>query len=206
MFSVSASPFNSPSRQLYGGWALGNQPGQAGKNIWGQKTYYEMAAKYAPEEKTRKEARAWLRWWREFSKKDPSYKKRLRLAGKPYWKDAIMPSMTDEQKAWIWQQFLALPFTTDLNNQRTSAFLRHAPYWNHAVMNARPEVGIPYIDADEGSAKILPLDTPWRTTEQLEEAFKKIRSPYGPLTDAKEAEFLSMLPDLPVKVKAEGMQ
>ena len=53
MFSVGARPFNSRSRQLYGGWTLA----QAGNNMWGKKKFYEMAAKYAPDPEDRADAR-----------------------------------------------------------------------------------------------------------------------------------------------------
>ncbi len=199
MFSVSAEPFNSPRRQLYGGWTLA----EAGNNIWGQKTYYEMARKYSSDPDERKAAARWLKWWREFSKKDPSYKKRLRLAGKPYWKDAIMPALKDNQKAWLWQRFINVPFKTDLEHQRESAFLRHAPYWNYAVMNEMHQAGVPELPFAQGTATLDPIDTAWRTTDELQDAFKKSRG-YGPLPPDREAEWLRLLPQLAVK-KQEGM-
>lgn len=206
MFSVSAEPFNSPRRQLYGGWTLKS----AGDNIWGQKTWYEMAAKYAPDEETRKGARQWLRWWREFSKKDPSYKKRLRLAGKDYWAHALKPKMTTAQKAWMWQMFnddSQVPFSKDDGAQRISSFLRHAPHWSYPVMNYMAMTGVPYTPYD----KDLPggkwdatgfNNMGWQRLEDIQEAFKSRGA--GPIKKELEDYFLANLPAL-VKKEEDGM-
>lgn len=214
MFSVSASPFNSPSRQLYGGWTLGNDEGQAGTNVWAKKTYYEMARKYGPPEEAEK-ARKWLAWWRAASKEDKSLKKRLRLAGKPYWQDAIRPALTAAQKAYIWNEFTHLPFNTDVQTQRESAFLRHAPYPNYLMMNKWAELGVPYIPRE---GKIRGAKWPnvkyfmeaqadgaeqYRTLAMLQEAFKNMKKGYG----EPDAAFAADLANLPVlKVKKEDME
>lgn len=214
MFSVSASPFNSPSRQLYGGWTLGNEEGQAGTNVWAKKTYYEMARKYGPKDEAEK-ARKWLAWWRAASHKDKELKKRLRLAGKPYWQDAIRPALTADQKAYIWDQFTQLPFSTNVLSQRQSAFLRHAPYPNYLMMNRWAELGVPYIareDKIRGSKWKDELyfmqrqakdANQYRSLAELQEAFKALKKGYG----EPDAEFEADLANLPVlKVKKEDME
>ena len=213
MFSVSASPFNSPSRQLYGGWTLGNGDGQAGTNVWAKKTYYEMARKYGPKEEAEK-ARKWLAWWRAASKEDKSLRKRLRIAGKPFWRDAIRPALTAEQKAYIWDQFTQMPLSDNVLAQRQSAFWRHAPYPNYLMMNKYAEVGVPYIERSEKIRGSKWPDTrffierqsetanPYRTLAELQEAFKNLKKGYGD----PDAEFQADIANLPPLVVKKDME
>lgn len=141
MFSVGARPFNSRSRQLYGGWTLA----QAGNNMWGKKKFYEMAAKYAPDPEDRADARTWLNLFKRRAKNDPEFKKMVRAAGKPYWKGAVAPALTDPQRKMMWEIFRdQVPFTTDKSSQVLSKMIRSAPYPNWKFMVNYPDLGIPY--------------------------------------------------------------
>lgn len=149
MFSVGASPFNSRSRQLYGGWALDGEGG-AGANVWGQKQYYTMSARYNPDADERRAAREWLKAYREAVKNNPARKRAVRRQGKPYWVDAILPAMSPEQKAGIWRAWLATPFSDRKSDQITSRMLRKAPYPNARLMNTYPLLGVPRLAKLEG--------------------------------------------------------
>ena len=214
MFSVSATPFNSSSRQLYGGWTLGSGPGQAGNNVWAKKTYYEMARKYGPKDEAAK-ARQWLAWWRAKSKEDKTLRKRLRLAGKPFWKDAIRPALTAAQKQFIWDEFSKLPLSDDVLAQRQSAFLRHSPYPNYLMMNKYADLGVPYIPRTNKLRGANWNDSQffmepqaegaeqYRTLAMLQEAFKNMAKGYGEPSE----EFMADLASLPpLTVKKQDME
>lgn len=146
MFSVGASPFNSRSRQLYGGWALND----AGDNVWGQKQYYTMSARYNPNGDERRAAREWLKAYKEAVKDNPARKRAVRRLGKPYWVDAILPGMSAAQKQGIWNAWLQTPFSTTKANQIMSRLLRKAPYPNARMMNTYSLVGVPPTPKIEG--------------------------------------------------------
>lgn len=208
MFSVSAEPFNSPRRQLYGGWTLQD----AGNNIWAVKQFHEMARKYSADEAERKAAGQFLTWWRKASKADPTLRKRLRAAGKDYWKDAISPPLTAAQKKWIWDNFKSsVPFTKDAVAQRKSAFFRHAPYPSYPTMNAYEMMGVPFVAQNPMAAggdwdvnqPFMP-QMGWRTTAELEEAFKNMRRGYGEPSDEWLAQINAYLPALVKKEEPRG--
>ena len=141
MFSVGARPFNSRSRQLYGGWTLA----QAGNNMWGKKEFYEMAAKYAPDAEDRADARTWLNLYKRRAKNDPAFRKMVRDAGKPYWKGAVSPALTAEQSRMMWELFRdQVPFNTSKNAQVLSKMIRGAPFPNWKFMVNYPDLGAPY--------------------------------------------------------------
>lgn len=145
MFSVGASPFNSRSRQLYGGWALDG----AGNNLWGKKQFYTMSARYNPSEAERQRARDWLKAYREVVRNNPARKAAIRREGKPYWVDAILPAMTPAQKASIWQSWLQVPFTTNKDSQIASRMARKAPFPNARMMNEFALYGVPMLPKRE---------------------------------------------------------
>lgn len=145
MFSVGARPFNSRARQIYGGWTLN----QAGDNLWAKKQYYEMAAKYNPNADARADARTWLRMYKERAKGDKAYQKMVREAGKPYWDKAVMPALTDDQKAALWDSFEKMPLSTSPIWQVQSRLLRKAPHPNWKFMQAFPSYGVPLVAADD---------------------------------------------------------
>lgn len=156
MFSVSAEPFNSNKRQLYGGWTFVGANG----NAWGEKTWNEMAAKFSPDVAVRRAARRWLRDYRERVRADPEVRRQTYRAGKDYWSHAIKPAMTRAQKTALWEMFnndVTVPFSTDDSAQRISSFLRHAPYWSYPVMNYIPDAGVPYAPprADLGDPNLI---------------------------------------------------
>lgn len=146
MFSVGASPFNSPSRQLYGGWALND----AGDNVWGKKQFYSMSARYNPDEGERLKAREWLKAYKEAVRDNPARKRAVRRQGKPYWVDAIYPAMTPAQKRSIWESWLQVPFATDKPSQIASRMVRKAPYPNSRLMNQYALYGVPMMAKLEG--------------------------------------------------------
>lgn len=208
MFSVSAEPFNSRKRQLYGGWTLAD----AGNNIWAQKQFHEMARKYSTDEAERKAAGQFLSWWRKASKADKTLRKRLRAAGKPFWKDAISPPLTPAQKKWIWDNFKSnVPLSTQLLDQRKSAFFRHAPYPSWPTMNSYEMMGVPYAAQEAMAAggdwdvnqAFMPQQG-WRTTAELEEAFKNMQRGYGEPSQAWLDQLNTYLPALVKKEEPMG--
>lgn len=146
MFSVGASPFNSRSRQLYGGWALND----AGDNVWGKKQFYTMSARYNPNGDERRAAREWLKAYKEAVRGNAARKRAVRRQGKPYWVDAILPAMSPQQKQAIWQAWLQTPFSTSKPNQIMSRMVRKAPYPNARMMNTYQLLGVPPIAKLEG--------------------------------------------------------
>lgn len=173
MFSVGASPFNSRSRQLYGGWTLA----EAGDNLWGQKQFYTMSAKYNPSASERKAAKEWLKAYRAAVKNNPARKKAVRIAGKPYWVDAIMPALSETQKTAIWNRWRRVPFNTDKINQIDSRMLRRAPYPNFIYMNTEPNLGVPYVPprANIGTYGNDQLTGMYRNMDQIWAAARRSR-------------------------------
>lgn len=175
MFSVGASPFNSRSRQLYGGWALND----AGDNVWGQKQFYTMSARYNPSGDERRAAREWLRAYREAVKNNPARKKAVRRQGKPYWVDAVLPAMTEAQKRGIWQAWLQTPFSTSKPNQIMSRMVRKAPYPNARMMNTYALLGVPHIVKSEA--------LPDYTAAETRDMFRNMDDVFGAARGARAA-------------------
>lgn len=129
MFSVGASPYNSGPRQLYGGWTLA----QAGRDPWAMRQWYLMSSKYNPDEQARKDARAWLRAYKELPL---GTRKAFTKEGRKYWNLAIKPGLSAEQKAAIWDMWQAAPLSdSNPREQFMSMLLRHAPFPSTRSLN-----------------------------------------------------------------------
>lgn len=107
MFSVGATPFNSRSRQLYGGWTLEDANAQTDRAVryWAKKKYYEMASKFAPSPGARRAAKAYHTFLTDKINSDPRLASRVRKIGKAASKNAIRPGMTDQQRGSIFNFF-----------------------------------------------------------------------------------------------------
>lgn len=137
MFSVGASPFNSRSRQLYGGWTLD----EAGRDPWAMRQWYLMSSKYNPDENERKTARAWLRAYRELPL---GTRKAFTKEGRKYWNLAIKPGLSAEQKQAIWDLWQATPLSdSNPTTQFVSSLLRHAPFPSTRSLNMYPNLTAP---------------------------------------------------------------
>lgn len=167
MFSVGASPFNSPSRQIYGGWTLAD----AGDNLWAKKEYYRMTSKYSRDAQARKQANKWLKMYRAAIRTDPGLKKRTRDAGLPFWESAIYPKMNDDQKARLYDAFINAPLSTDKNAQMWSRVLRKSPYPNYTILNRNPDLGVAWV---QPTPNIPAIWDGWRTVNDLREDFKRM--------------------------------
>lgn len=145
MFSVKATPFNSASRQLYGGWTLP----QAGNDAWAVKKWAEMAKKYATDPMTRYRASAILRGYRRYLRQHPdvapmiraNFRRRSRAATA----DVIRPPMTDDAKNNLWELWENVPMGLPGQNNRIDyKMLKDGPFPNYQMMNLYHNLGLPY--------------------------------------------------------------
>lgn len=169
MFSVGADPYNSQPNQLYGGWNLG----QAKGNTWATKEYYRMIARLSADEEQKAKARKWLKMYKVAIRANPALKAATRKQGKPYWNQAILPKMTDVQKSALLSAFLATPLSEDQPSQILSRLYRKAPFPGASMTAFNRILGVPYIPPTEALPAELTYGT-WRTTKELEDAFKKM--------------------------------
>lgn len=170
MFSVGASPYNSASNQLYGGWSVQ----QAGDNIWGQKQAYQMMSRFSPSATARKEANKWLKMYR-VAAQDPAFRARVREEGKPYWSSAIMPKMTDAQKRAIYAAWMGTAFDQAPATQIRSRLLRKAPYPGATITNFNRMLGVPFLNPNDPLGDRVNMGA-WRTVKDLEDEFKARRT------------------------------
>lgn len=197
MFSVGASPFNSPSRQIYGGWTLG--AANQANNLWAKKEYYRMTSKYAPDPDARKDANKWLKMYRAAIKINPELKKNVRRQGIGYWDKAIYPPLTDAQKRLLYRQFLDIPLSEDVNAQILSRLYRKGPYPNYTIMNRLPVLGVPGVS---GRNDIDMVSHSWRTRQELQDAFKRMARARRGSRSFTAAELLSQFDLNPAAVNA----
>lgn len=197
MFSVGASPFNSPSRQIYGGWTL-DAANQA-NNLWAKKEYYRMTSKYAPDPDVRKDANKWLKMYRAAIKIRPELKKATRRQGIRYWDKALYPPLTQGQKNMIYRQFLDLPLSDDVNAQILSRLYRKAPYPNYTIMNRLPMLGVPGV---AGRGDIDLVSHSWRTRQELQDAFKRMAQARRGSRSFTPAELINQFGLTPAEVNA----
>ena len=167
MFSVGASPFNSPSRQIYGGWTLDDAT--RANNLWAKKEFYRMTSKYSRNEADRKAANRWLKMYRAAIHADRGLSKRVRRQGMPFWDKAIYPPMTDAQKQAIYQAFLGQPLSDDQGHQILSRLIRKSPYPNYTIMARNPDLAVPWV---QGTQNLPYVPGRWRTLDDLKAAFK----------------------------------
>lgn len=163
MFSVGASPFNSRSRQLYGGWTLQ----EAGNNPWALRQWHEMSAKYNASPGARRASREWLRAYRELPL---ATRKLVNSSGRPYWNKALKKALTDAQKAQIWAEWQTIPLSADNGyEQWRSAMMRHAPYPSVAAISTYPYATAPASVKVEGYRDLTAADMAnyIRTAQQL---------------------------------------
>lgn len=167
MFSVGAEPYNSQPNQLYGGWTFQG----AGGNKWAEKEYFKMIARLSADKKEREDARKWLRMYKVAIRADPSLKKATRAAGKKYWNKAILPAMDDVQKSALLQAFINTPLDERPEFQILSRLYRKAPYPGASMTAHNTMLGVPYYRTTRDIPAQITYG-PWRTTKELEDAFK----------------------------------
>lgn len=163
MFSVGATPFNSKSRQLYGGWTLQ----EAGQNPWAVRQWHEMSAKYNASPSARRASREWLKAYRALPL---ATRKIVNSSGRPYWNKALRKALTDEQRALIWDEWQTIPLSADNGyEQWRSAMMRHAPYPSVAAISTYPFTTAPASVKLEGYPDLTAADmgTYIRTAEEL---------------------------------------
>lgn len=163
MFSVGATPFNSKSRQLYGGWTLQ----EAGQNPWALRQWHEMSAKYNASPNARRASREWLKAYRALPL--PT-RKLVNSTGRPYWNKALKRALTDAQKAQIWDEWQTIPLSADDGYQQwRSAMMRHAPYPSVAAISTYPYTTAPASVKVEGYNDLTAQDIGnyIRTAEEL---------------------------------------
>ena len=131
MFSVSASPFNSPQAQLYGGWT----EAQAGNNLWALHKYHTMAARFGPPDVKRASQR-WLKQYAAGKRAlNDDQKARLMAAlktGRSVLPRTRRPPMSAAVRGAIWDRFVNTtlnPNTVEeaLEASRNIALLGRAP-------------------------------------------------------------------------------
>ena len=169
MFSIGAEPYNSHANQLYGGWSLD----EAGNNNWAKKEYYRMVARLSADEEQRKAARKWLKMYKVAIHANPALKTATRDEGKKYWSKAILPKMTDIQKSALLQAFIRTPLSEDQQAQVLSRLYRKAPFPGASMTAHNRMLGVPYIPPTDAIPASIQYGT-WRTTEELENAFKQM--------------------------------
>lgn len=167
MFSVGADPYNSQPNQLYGGWNLD----QARGNTWATKEYYRMIARLSADEEERAKARKWLKMYKVAIHANPALKAQVRAQGKPYWNKAIFPKMTDVQKSALLTAFLGTPLSEDQGPQVLSRLYRKAPFPGASITAHNRILGVPYYAPTQRLPSSINYGT-WRTTKELEDAFK----------------------------------
>lgn len=163
MFSVGATPFNSKSRQLYGGWTLQ----EAGQNPWALRQWHEMSAKYNASPNARRASRDWLKAYRALPL---ATRKIVNSSGRPYWNKALKRALTDAQKAQIWDEWQTIPLSADDGYQQwRSAMMRHAPYPSVAAISTYPYTTAPESVKIEGYPDLTAQDIGnyIRTAEEL---------------------------------------
>lgn len=107
MFSVGATPYNSRSRQLYGGWTLEDASAaqSPAMRAWAKKKYYEMAAKFGPTPGARRAAKAYHTMYTDEINANPALSRQVMKIGRLMGKNAVRPAMTDAQRASIFNFF-----------------------------------------------------------------------------------------------------
>lgn len=151
MFSVKATPFNSASRQLYGGWTY-----DGAQTLWEKKRWAEMARKYSSDPAERAQASGVLRAYKLLLRSvTPAEKariqKQVRAQGLPYWRDVIRPAIGANEKGRLWDIFKAIPAGRTTRDQRRDlSWLARAPFPNQWKMNTEPWYGAPYMQRIPG--------------------------------------------------------
>lgn len=160
MFSVSASPFNSAARSLYGGWNPTDQALDPSSTIFNLQALYskdgpstyrdakwaELALKYAADPLTRARAKRikaaqkkMLATWKKDLVWKDAYYKAIKAIRNPYKRQSV-PA---ETKAKLWQLFLETPWDADLpaKSKAAIAALSDGPFTGEPnITNLAPEV------------------------------------------------------------------
>lgn len=132
MFSVGAEPFNSRSRQLYGGWAL--DEAQAIQDpmdrLWAEKKYFQIAGKLAPNAAMRRLANIIHQNYVDRIKADPALKDAFRKVGRRKSRLARAPMLDDDDRVPLWNDFVTnmrVPGDKDAVAQRKFAIANRGP-------------------------------------------------------------------------------
>lgn len=149
MFSVSASPFNSKPRQLYGGWTVAEA--KAAKNLWALRKAMAMESKYGSNPADVLAARKWLRDYNETRKSNPAG---MRLAMNQARRAAGLGvvrkrPLSQAQKKAILDYWRDIPLAdkSPLASYRRSLISR-APFPSYGYMIKHPEFQFPMQDLD----------------------------------------------------------
>lgn len=145
MFSVSASPFNSKSRQLYGGWTP--QEARAANRPYEEKVAYEIISKYAPDGSAEKmNAKRWLKMYKMLARVTPEWRRGMRERSRAYALGKI--PMQDAQKAYVLREFLNGTPISDIPDKSTRVAikaLRQGGLPNISYVNSASPLTVPYM-------------------------------------------------------------
>ena len=149
MFSVTARPFNSKARQLYGGWTVAEA--QNARNLWALRKAMTMESKYGSNPQDLLAARRWLRDYKATYKSNPvgmrlaMNRARRALGFEPVRKRPLPKTQKDAILAY-WR---SIP----LNDKSQLASLRRnliskAPYPPYGYLIQHPHFAYPFQELD----------------------------------------------------------
>lgn len=179
MFSVTARPFNSKARQLYGGWTVSEA--QNARNLWALRKAMSMESKYGSNPQDLLAARRWLRDYKATYKSNPvgmrlaMNRARRALGFEPVRKRPLPKAQKDAILAY-WR---SIP----LNDKSQLASLKRnliskVPYPPYGYLIQHPHFAYPFQELDPAvmnfavSADQMSVDPDWYfDTKEARKAF-----------------------------------